>query len=158
MKNVKGFTLLELLVVIVIIGILAAIALPQYRKAVGKAELAQVISATKAVQNAQERYYLVNGKYATSFNSLDIELKSNITCGLSSGQYSMCYGKHYAIAHYYANSSSSKNSMNCYAKNKNLVFACENFAKQTALYQQDGTCSWFAGSNYCWLTTSKMPM
>ena len=41
MRNKKGFTLLELLVVVLIIGILASIALPQYTKAVEKAKLSE---------------------------------------------------------------------------------------------------------------------
>ena len=76
--NKKAFTLLELLVVVLIIGILAAVALPQYRKAVGRAELAQVISATKAITNAQERFYLANGSYTTNLQDLDINLPNEI--------------------------------------------------------------------------------
>ena len=71
----KGFTLLELLVVVLIIGILAAIALPQYKRAVEKARMAEAIIAVEAIARANDRYYLVNGEYTRNINDLDLDFE-----------------------------------------------------------------------------------
>jgi len=72
--NKKAFTLLELLVVVLIIGILAAIALPQYKLAVAKSRYATIKNLAKALYEAQQRYYLSNGEYTNNFIKLDVEL------------------------------------------------------------------------------------
>lgn len=70
----KGFTLFEMLVVVLIIGILAGIALPQYRHAVLKSKYTTLMDITKAVKEAQERYFLAHGVYAEHFSDLDVEV------------------------------------------------------------------------------------
>ena len=69
----KAFTIIELLVVVLIIGILAAIALPQYQKAVTRSRFANLMPLTRAIQEAEERYYLANNTYTASFDDLDID-------------------------------------------------------------------------------------
>ena len=70
----KAFTLMELLVVVLIIGILAAIAVPQYEKAVEKSRAASVLALLKAVGEAQQRYHMANGTWAKQFAELDVEV------------------------------------------------------------------------------------
>ena len=84
MKNISrryigGFTLVEILVVVLIIGILSAIAVPQYTKAVNRAKAAEAWTVGKAVIDAQKVYFLENGRYTNDLESLNInppELKN----------------------------------------------------------------------------------
>ena len=74
MKDKKGFTLLELLVVVLIIGILAAIALPQYRKAVEKSKVAEALVNIKNIEDSINRLLLAETvDEINSLEQLDIE-------------------------------------------------------------------------------------
>jgi len=79
-NNKSGFTLLELLVVVLIIGILAAIALPQYKKAVYKSRYNSLMALTNAIYQSEESYYLAHDNYTNDFTALDVDLNG---CALS---------------------------------------------------------------------------
>ncbi len=74
-----GFTLIELLVVVLIIGILAAVALPQYKQAVEKSKIMPYISSLKTLAQAQEVFFLANGRYSLFSQDLDITVPSTCT-------------------------------------------------------------------------------
>ena len=77
----KGFTLLELMVSIIIIGILAAVAVPQYQKAVEKSRAAEALTLGKSIVEAQNRSL-------DAYPDDSVATKSAIDVQLSSGTWS----------------------------------------------------------------------
>ena len=83
MKTKKGFTLLEILVVVLIIGILATIALPLYNKAVRKSRMAQAELFLKNASDAINNSMLQGGgKMGGGWDSFDIQFSG---CTVSTG-------------------------------------------------------------------------
>ena len=73
-KKDKGFILIELLVAVLIIGILAAIALPKYESAVEKARMSEAIVNVKTIFEASERYRLATGTCPDDIDDLDVNI------------------------------------------------------------------------------------
>lgn len=69
----KGFTLIELIIVIIIVGILASVGLTQYTKVVEKGRAAEARLILGSLRTAQISYYMENGAYTASVASLGVE-------------------------------------------------------------------------------------
>ncbi|ENS6070218.1 pilin [Neisseria gonorrhoeae] len=59
----KGFTLIELMIVIAIVGILAAVALPAYQDYTARAQVSEAILLAEGQKSAVTEYYLNNGEW-----------------------------------------------------------------------------------------------
>ena len=69
--QISGFTLLEVMIVVAIVGILAAIALPNYTESVTRSKLLEAQTKLGDLRAQQERYFMDNRTY-----------QSGVTCGV----------------------------------------------------------------------------
>ena len=81
MKNQQAFSLIELLVVVLIIGILSSIALPQYQRAVNETRFATLQNTATPLIKAAHIYRIKNGTWPANFEGLSVTLPKgfNIT-------------------------------------------------------------------------------
>ena len=63
MKKQQGFTLIELMIAVAIIGILAAVAIPQYQDYTARAQVSEAVTLLGALKTPVIEYYTMNGVY-----------------------------------------------------------------------------------------------
>jgi len=96
-QNTGGFTLIEVLVVVLIIGILTSVALPQYTKSVEKARAAEGLQIVRQIQDAQLIFYATYNRWATQndWDALDISIPET---GIKSNYYNRPTTKYFSFS------------------------------------------------------------
>jgi prepilin-type N-terminal cleavage/methylation domain-containing protein len=93
MFNKKSFTLMEILVVVIIIGILAALALPNFGVSKERALDREAKATLSSIQDAEKFYKLQSGYYypSSSTTSVIADINTNLKISLPTGGFSWTY-------------------------------------------------------------------
>ena len=73
-RNQKGFTLIELMIVVVIIGILAALAIPRFMTASTKSKQSEAKQILKQIYVMERAYFQEKGSYTNDLDALGVQL------------------------------------------------------------------------------------
>jgi len=73
-ENKKGFSLVELTIVVVILGVLAMLAVPRYQTAVERSKASESFSYLAQIEAGQARYAARHGQYCKKLKDLDMEI------------------------------------------------------------------------------------
>ena len=76
-KKIRGFTLIELMIVVAIIGILAAIAIPNFIRFQAKSKQSEAKTNLKSIYTAQKAYFGEKDKYVTDFKAVGFSPEAN---------------------------------------------------------------------------------
>lgn len=88
-RRLRGVTLIELMIVVVVLGILAAIAYPNYREYVARAKRTEARAALLQIATNQERFYLQNNTYTADLRNLGFPVADNYITDSGSYQVSV---------------------------------------------------------------------
>ncbi|HFA8869120.1 TPA: pilin, partial [Neisseria gonorrhoeae] len=123
----KGFTLIELMIVIAIVGILAAVALPAYQDYTARAQVSEAILLAEGQKSAVTEYYLNNGKWPEDNGNAGVASSSSIK-----GK----YVKEVEVKNGVVTAEMKSDGVNKEIKGKRLSLWAR---------RQDGSVKWFCG-------------
>ncbi|EMS2811429.1 pilin, partial [Neisseria gonorrhoeae] len=123
----KGFTLIELMIVIAIVGILAAVALPAYQDYTARAQVSEAILLAEGQKSAVTEYYLNHGEWP----------ENNTSAGVaSSAEIKGKYVQKVEVAKGVVTAQMASSNVNNEIKGKKLSLWAR---------RQDGSVKWFCG-------------
>lgn len=85
-KKRKGYTLMEILVIVIIIGVLASLVAPQYNKVINRADVSDGLKNIDLFSAAENKYFIQKGVYTNDLSTLETPLKGN-TANISAGNF-----------------------------------------------------------------------